>query len=112
MIDWLVVFALRKRLVAAMICVFAAIYGVAEIDPGARSFVDRQRRDRHGEMERLSRNLQRKKRLPAGTTQRRALALLMILTSYETYGELRRIRLTDREIARTLDETARALLLR
>src|SRR5580704_8769034 len=26
-IDWLVVFALRKRLVAAMICVFAAIYG-------------------------------------------------------------------------------------
>ena len=27
MIDWLVVFALRKRLVAAMICVFAAIYG-------------------------------------------------------------------------------------
>ncbi|MEA2949544.1 MAG: heavy metal efflux system protein, partial [Alphaproteobacteria bacterium] len=27
MIDWLVSFALRKRLVAAMICVFAAIYG-------------------------------------------------------------------------------------
>ena len=27
MIDWLVVFALRKRLVAAMICIFAAIYG-------------------------------------------------------------------------------------
>jgi len=26
-IDWLVVFALRKRLVAAMICIFAAIYG-------------------------------------------------------------------------------------
>ncbi len=28
MIDWLVEFAFRKRLVAAMICVFAAIYGV------------------------------------------------------------------------------------
>ena len=27
MIDWIVSFALRKRLVAAMICVFAAIYG-------------------------------------------------------------------------------------
>lgn len=27
MIDWLVSFALRKRLVAAMICVFAAVYG-------------------------------------------------------------------------------------
>src|ERR1700728_1224111 len=27
MIDWLVGFALRKRLVVAMICVFAAIYG-------------------------------------------------------------------------------------
>jgi hypothetical protein len=26
-IDWVVSFALRKRLVAAMICVFAAIYG-------------------------------------------------------------------------------------
>ena len=27
MIDWLVSFALRKRLVVAMICIFAAIYG-------------------------------------------------------------------------------------
>ena len=27
MIDWLVSFALHKRLVAAMICIFAAIYG-------------------------------------------------------------------------------------
>ena len=27
MIDWLVGFALRKRLVVAMICIFAAIYG-------------------------------------------------------------------------------------
>ena len=27
MIDWLVSLALRKRLVVAMICVFAAIYG-------------------------------------------------------------------------------------
>jgi len=92
--------------------VFAAIYGVAEIDPGARNCVERQRADRHGEMERLTRSLQRRKCLPPGTTQRRAFALLMVLTSYETYRELERTGLSDTEITRTLHETARALLLR
>jgi len=92
--------------------VFAAIYGVAEIDPGARNFVERQRADRRGEMERLSRSLQRRTCLPPGTTQRRAFALLMVLTSYETYRELERTGLSDAEITRTLHETARALLLR
>ncbi len=92
--------------------VFAAIYGVAEIDPGARSFVERQRRDRRGEMERLARNLQRARRLPPGTTQRRAHALLMVLTSYESYRELRLAGLSDREIVRTLRASAGALLLR
>ena len=92
--------------------VFAAIYGVAEIDPGARNFVERQRADRRGELERLARNLQRGKCLPPGTTQRRALALLMVLTSYETYRELKRTGLTDAEITRTLNESSRALLLR
>ena len=92
--------------------VFAAIYGVAEIDPGARNFVERQRADRHGEMDRLSRSLQRRKCLPQGTTQRRAFAVLMVLTSYETYRELGHTGLSDAEIARTLHESSRALLLR
>ena len=85
---------------------------MAEIDPGARNFVERQRADRRGEMERLARNLQRGKCLPPGTTQRRAFALLMVLTSYETYRELKRTGLSDAEITRTLNESSRALLLR
>ena len=37
MIDWLVDFAFRKRLVAAMICILAAIYGYYSLDPACRS---------------------------------------------------------------------------
>ena len=79
---------------------------MAEIDPGARNFVERQRADRHGEMERLSRSLQRRKCLPQGTTQRRAFAVLMVLTSYETYRELGHTGLSDAEITRTLHESS------
>ncbi|MDP9255180.1 MAG: hypothetical protein M3Q31_01280 [Actinomycetota bacterium] len=56
--------------------------------------------------------MQRDERLPPGTTQRRAFAVLMVLTSYETYRELKRTGLTEGEVARTLHESARALLLR
>jgi hypothetical protein len=52
------------------------LYGAAALDPAAREFVERQTRDRHAHLEKL-----------AG---RRALPILALLTSFETYLELRR----------------------
>jgi len=82
--------------------ILAQLYDAAAIDPAARDFVDRQRADRMGEMERLVRQL--------GLRDRRALGLLMVLTSYETFAELRRAGLTDRRLTDLLQETARAQL--
>ena len=85
------------------------LYGVVSIDPAARDLVDRQRADRRSELERLARNLARGGGLR--TTERRALALLLVLTSYETFRELREAGLSDRQLTATLQETARDLLL-
>jgi AcrR family transcriptional regulator len=89
--------------------VLSQIYGVAAIDPAAQSLVDRQRGDRRGELERLVRNLDQADRLRPSA--RRALALLLVLTSYETFRELREASLSARQITATLQETARALIL-
>jgi len=85
------------------------LYGVVSIDPAAHDLVERQRHDRRSELERLARNLARGGRLR--TTERRALALLLVLTSYETFRELREAGLTDRQLGATLHDTARDLLL-
>src|SRR4051812_8350747 len=65
----------------------AQLYGVVAADPAVSDFVERQREDRRGEMERLARNLHRSGRLRRGLGERRALTLLMMLTSYETFCE-------------------------
>ena len=85
------------------------LYGVAAIDPAARDLVDRQRADRRGEYERLVRNLARSKRLRVAG--HRALTLLLVLSSYETYRELREAGLSDRQAAAFLQEAARDALL-
>jgi AcrR family transcriptional regulator len=85
------------------------LYGVVSIDPAAHDLVERQRNDRRSELERLARNLARGGRLR--TTERRALALLLVLTSYETFRELREAGFTDRQLGATLHDTARDLLL-
>ena len=87
------------------------LYGVVAIDPAAKDLVDRQYADRRSELERLARNLRRAGRLRAGTNERRALSILLVLTSYETFRELRRAGLSDREVTKTLQEAARSLLL-
>jgi AcrR family transcriptional regulator len=86
------------------------LYGVVAIDPAARDLVDRQRADRRGELERLVRNLARAGRLRAGTNERHALSLLLVLTSYETFRELRQAKLSDRRLTATLQKSARDLL--
>jgi AcrR family transcriptional regulator len=83
------------------------LYGVASIDPAAHDLVERQRADRRRELERLVRNLARAGAL---RTERRALNLLLVLTSYETVRELRESGLTDRQLTTTLQQAARDLL--
>ena len=91
--------------------ILSQLYGVAAIDPAARDLVDRQRADRRGEMQRLVRHLHRSSRLRSGVSERKALALLLVLTSYETFRELRAAGLSDRELTKSLGETGRTLLL-
>jgi AcrR family transcriptional regulator len=87
------------------------LYDVAAVDPAAQALVDRQRADRRGEYERLVRNLNRSGRLREGVTAQRALNLLMVLGSYDTYRELREAGESDRQATRLLQESARGLLL-
>lgn len=91
--------------------ILGQLYGVVAIDPAAQAFVKRQRADRRGEMTRLVRNLERAGRLREGLTEEGALSLLMVLTSYETFCELRLAGSADPAITGTLHVTARTLLL-
>jgi AcrR family transcriptional regulator len=85
--------------------ILSQLYGVAAIDPAARDLVDRQRADRRGEYERLVSNLGRARRLRV--PPRKALTLLLVLSSYETYRELREEGLSDPQVTAFLEETAR-----
>jgi AcrR family transcriptional regulator len=91
--------------------VLQQLYGVAAIDPAAQNLVHRQRADRRSELERLTGNLHRTNRLRDRTTAR-TLNLLLVLTSYETFRELREAGLSDRQLTTTLQQTAHELLLR
>jgi AcrR family transcriptional regulator len=91
--------------------VLSQLYGVVAIDPAARDLVKRQRSDRRGEMQRLASRLQKAGALPDGMTKRRALDVLMVLTSYETFRELREAGNDEPATTRTLQKTARSLLL-
>ena len=88
------------------------LYGVAAVDPSAEALVERQLADRHAELDRLRGRLRQQGRLRAELTDRRALALLLLLTSFETFVELRRrAGLPEREVVATLQESARSNLL-
>jgi AcrR family transcriptional regulator len=91
--------------------VLSELYGVVAIDPAAEDLVQRQLADRRGELERLARRLGAAGRLRAGLNERRAVALLLVLTSYETFRELRRDGISERELVKTLQESASRLLL-
>ena len=98
--------ALSVRFWASEDTVLRQLYGVAAIDPAAQDLVDRQRADRRGEMDRLAR------RLGSGAARQRASALLMVLTSFDTYRELREAAFSERQVVTQLQEAGRALLLR
>jgi AcrR family transcriptional regulator len=75
------------------------LYGVAAVDPAARDLVERQTRDRYGELRRLQRAL--------GVDSKDAFAELAMLTSFETYRELRRrVGLSKRGVVTRLQAAA------
>lgn len=75
------------------------LYGVAAVDPAARDLVERQTRDRHGELRRLLQVL--------GVESKDAFAQLAVLTSFEAYRELRRrAGLPKRAVVEALREAA------
>ena len=83
--------------------VLVQLYGAAALDPAASDLVTRQRRDRQGELRRLLRGLE--------IDDRRTFAALSVLTSFETFQELRRhAGLPLREVTRTVQEAASRLL--
>jgi AcrR family transcriptional regulator len=92
--------------------VLGQLYGVVAIDPAARDLVDRQRADRRGAVQALVRRLRKEGRLRAGRSERDAVADLMVLTSYETFRELREAGLAERELVAHLQESSRVALLR
>jgi AcrR family transcriptional regulator len=83
--------------------VLVQLYGAAAVDPAARDLVERQTRDRHNELKALLRAL--------GHTNGKGLAALAILTSFETYLELRRrLGQPKRQVVAILQQQARTLL--
>jgi len=80
--------------------VLAPLYDAAAVDPAAAELVGRQLRDRHTELRRLLR--------ARGLGDRSVFAELAVLTSFETFRELRRhVGLPLREVTRLLQEAAR-----
>jgi AcrR family transcriptional regulator len=91
--------------------ILSGLYGVVAIDPAARDLVGRQRADRRGEMRRLARHLQASGALRPGVSAARALDILMVLTSYETYRELREAGRSAKRLTAEVETLAGALLL-
>ena len=100
-----------SRFWAAEEALLAQLYGVVAIDPAAKDFTDRQRSDRRGEIQRLAGRLKRADRLRPGLSESRALTQLMVLTSFETFRELRHASLSETEASKLLQANARDLLL-
>jgi AcrR family transcriptional regulator len=92
--------------------VLAPLYGVSAVDAAAQELVERQREDRRNEFGHVIRGLARDNRLRDGLSSRRAMAILLMLTSFETFVELRRLGgLSERDVVAALQESAAALLL-
>ena len=103
--------ALAMRFWESEDAILSGLYGVVAIDPAARDLVGRQRADRRAEMRRLARRLHANGALRPGISAARALDVLMVLTSYETYRELREAGHSAKRLTAELETMARELLL-
>jgi len=91
--------------------VLEPLYGAAAVDPAAGDLVARQRADRHGEFARLLGRLDEAGLLRPGLAVAEALGILLVLTSFETFRELRRVAgLEEPAVTKTLQAAARTLL--
>jgi AcrR family transcriptional regulator len=88
------------------------LYGVSAVDQAAHDLVERQLRDRRGELRRLARRLDEGAALRSGVDRDQALAHLLVLTSYGTYRELRQHGLSDAKLVEHLQSAAKRLLIR
>jgi AcrR family transcriptional regulator len=103
--------ALAMRFWESEDAILSGLYGVVAIDPAARDLVGRQRADRRSEMRRLALRLHTAGTLRPGISTARAQDVLMVLTSYETYRELREAGRSAKRLTAELETMARALLL-
>jgi len=103
--------ALAMRFWESEDAILSGLYGVVAIDPAARDLVGRQRADRRSEMRRLALRLHTTGTLRPGISTSRAQDALMVLTSYETYRELREAGRSAKRLTAELETMARALLL-
>jgi AcrR family transcriptional regulator len=88
-----------------------SLYGLAEIDPAARAFVDRQTSGRRADLRRLSKRLHDAGRLRPTLHVDDALALLLVATSFATFDELRRnAKLTPSAVEQAIARVATVLL--
>jgi AcrR family transcriptional regulator len=107
-----------RRVLSAAVRFWAAeedlhrsLYGLAEIDPAARAFVDRQTTGRRSDLQRLSKRLEDGGRLRPGLDENDALSLLLVATSFATFDELRRnARLTASAVEHAVARVASVLL--
>jgi AcrR family transcriptional regulator len=87
------------------------LYGLAEIDPAARAFVDRQTSKRRTDLRRLSNRLSDEGQLRRGLHANDALSLLLVATSFATFDELRRnAKLTPGAVEQAVTRVAAVLL--
>jgi AcrR family transcriptional regulator len=92
--------------------VLAPLYGASAVDPAAHDLVVRQRADRRREFETLLGRLDSAGRLRPGLSRKDALATLLVLTSFETFVELRRhAGMAERAVVELLSAWARSALL-
>ena len=103
--------ALAMRFWESEDAIRSGLYGVVAIDPAAGDLGGRQRPDRRGEMRRLARRLHTTGTLRPEISAARTLDVLMVLTSYETYRELRDAGRSSKRLTAELETMARALLL-
>jgi AcrR family transcriptional regulator len=69
--------------------ILLTLQAVAELEPGAIGLIDEQRRDQRGSLKQVVRGLEREGRLN-GVSREQAVAALHMITSVESFMELRR----------------------
>ncbi len=91
--------------------VLRELYGVVALDPAAAELVRRQREDRRSAMRHLAHNLAASRASRSGLSEARVVDRLMVLTSYETYCELRLAGRSAAQTVREVQQVARELVL-